>query len=399
MLGRTLGRPAAVSRPGPYARAAAGYRQLSWPDPIPVRGKFPPVTGYTGYTGYTGASVTDTDVARWSTGAEGHWNIALRLPGGVVGIDVDHYDDKHGADTLAKATAELGDLPATWSISARGADQPSRIHLFRVPVDSDWSSAQAILRSRFGNDIDVIWCNWRYAVAAPSTHPASGKLYAWYNPQGSANGKAPGRMTSPSYLARGSRHSPTPTAPGSPRRRKGPGRPGETGGFDLEAFIQRHPRCSRSTQERPWPGGGRRWVLNVCPVNPDHTDRSAFIGRRGDGVIVAACLHKSCTWDWQQLRALLEIMADEPQGEPAAAGLLTIQAAGTRPEGDRPLPLVDGLLTQGELLVLGAGRGIGKTWWGMDLAHQLARGQGKVMGTYTVRRAVRVLYCHGELDP
>jgi RecA-family ATPase len=63
------------------------------------------------------------------------------------------------------------------------------------------------------------------------------------------------------------------------------------------------------------------------------------------------------------------------------------------------LPLVDGLLQEGELLVLGAGRGIGKSWWGMDLAHQLARGQGRVMGTYAVRQPARVLYCHGELDP
>jgi AAA domain len=79
--------------------------------------------------------------------------------------------------------------------------------------------------------------------------------------------------------------------------------------------------------------------------------------------------------------------------------VLPTQPAGTRPDGERPLPLIDGLLQEGELLVLGAARGIGKTWWGMDIVHQLARGHGKVMGTYTVRRAARVLYCHGELDP
>jgi len=89
----------------------------------------------------------------------------------------------------------------------------------------------------------------------------------------------------------------------------------------------------------------------------------------------------------------------DPQDDPAVAEQLTTQAAGTRPAGERPRPLVDGLLAEGELLALGAARGIGKTWWGMDLAHQLARGHGRVMGTYTVRQAARVLYAHGELDP
>ena len=78
--------------------------------------------------------------------------------------------------------------------------------------------------------------------------------------------------------------------------------------------------------------------------------------------------------------------------------LLATQPAGTVPGRPRPLPLVDGLLDQGELFVLGAARGIGKSWFGHDLADQLARGHGKVMGTYTVRRPARVLYCHGEAD-
>jgi hypothetical protein len=78
--------------------------------------------------------------------------------------------------------------------------------------------------------------------------------------------------------------------------------------------------------------------------------------------------------------------------------ILRTQSAGTRPEGERPEPLIEGLLNQGEFLVLGAARGVGKSWWGMDIGHQLARGHGKVMGTFTVRRAVRVLYCHGEPD-
>jgi AAA domain len=88
--------------------------------------------------------------------------------------------------------------------------------------------------------------------------------------------------------------------------------------------------------------------------------------------------------------------ATQPDGKEPA--LLAVQPAGTKPARPRPETLVDGLLQQGELLVLGAARGIGKSWWGMDLARQLAQGAGRVMGAFTVRRPARVLYCHGEID-
>jgi hypothetical protein len=108
----------------------------------------------------------------------------------------------------------------------------------------------------------------------------------------------------------------------------------------------------------------------------------------------------------EYLSATQEWLCGEPECDdrPAppwygAPDRLLTQQAGTQPDKPRPLPLVDGLLQEGELLVLGAARGIGKSWWGMDLGHQLARGHGRVMGTYTVRHAARVLYCHGELDP
>lgn len=99
---------------------------------------------------------------------------------------------------------------------------------------------------------------------------------------------------------------------------------------------------------------------------------------------------------------LAEAKADREWGLRADAteteGLPT-QSAGTKPDRPRPGTLVDSLLDEGELLVLGAARGVGKSWWGMDLARQLAVGTGRFMGAYTVRQAARVLYCHGELDP
>jgi hypothetical protein len=78
--------------------------------------------------------------------------------------------------------------------------------------------------------------------------------------------------------------------------------------------------------------------------------------------------------------------------------LLAYFHAGEPPPGDRPAILVDGILDAGDLVVLGAGRAYGKSWWGMTLADMLARGVGRFMGVFQVHRSARVLYCHGELD-
>lgn len=44
----------------------------------------------------------------------------------------------------------------------------------------------------------------------------------------------------------------------------------------------------------PWQDKGRKWVFDVCPWNPDHTDRSAYVLQFNSGAIVAGCLHKNC---------------------------------------------------------------------------------------------------------
>lgn len=77
----------------------------------------------------------------------------------------------------------------------------------------------------------------------------------------------------------------------------------ETLSFSLTAFIARHFPNAKPT---PY-NGGTKWVLDVCPFNPDHNDRSAVITQTSEGRIGFVCHHNGCSGKtWHDLRTLLE---------------------------------------------------------------------------------------------
>jgi hypothetical protein len=119
-------------------------------------------------------------------------NLGWHVPPGLVGIDVDAYEDKTGALTRSRLESELGPLPATVSSTARG-DGPSRIHFFRVPVGTELNGVLEAVhpdgsRTR---DVEVVQEHHRYAVVWPSVHPGTGGVYRWYLPDGTALDGAP----------------------------------------------------------------------------------------------------------------------------------------------------------------------------------------------------------------
>lgn len=152
-----------------YGARAGAYLKRGWA-PIPVTGKFPPVAGATGEHG----TVTPEKIAGWISTHPAH-NLALRATDWVA-LDVDHYGDKRGGDTLAEYVARLGRLPATWSSTARG-EGPSRQYFFRVPEGTR-------LVTKIGADIEVVQHRHRYSVVAPSVHPDTGQPYRWWTPAG-----------------------------------------------------------------------------------------------------------------------------------------------------------------------------------------------------------------------
>jgi P4 family phage/plasmid primase-like protien len=134
--------------------------------PLPYGKKKSPPDGF---TGYTGIDPSYADCQSWSE--DGRHNLGLRVPDGVVGIDVDHYDGKAGGDTLANLVTRHGALPATWLSTSR-SDGISGIRVYRVPPGT-------ILPTKMPG-IEFIQPHHRYIVAWPSIHP-EGRMYRWIN--------------------------------------------------------------------------------------------------------------------------------------------------------------------------------------------------------------------------
>lgn len=160
------------------ADAVWAYRAAGWsPLPLDAGAKGPPPDGF---TGRDGARPTAIDIAGWlEDGAYG--NVAIRLPKGVVGLDVDDYGSKTGARTLDHLVDRLGPLPDAPISTAR--EGRSGILLFRVPLDLE-------LATTAGDGIDVIQAHHRYLVVWPSMHP-EGQRYRWDQPAASQVGPVP----------------------------------------------------------------------------------------------------------------------------------------------------------------------------------------------------------------
>ena len=88
---------------------------------------------------------------------------------------------------------------------------------------------------------------------------------------------------------------------------------------------------------------------------------------------------------------------DEGPDEPR---LLNIRWTSTYATDPPPLedPIIEGLLNAGEFMVVGAERGIGKTWLGYNIASLLATGDGPLFGRLPIPKKRKVLYLQGELD-
>jgi hypothetical protein len=185
----------------PYASAARAYLEAGYsPLPLPPGRKYPPPPGWTG----AGRPMADLDQVRCWMQSDPAGNIALRLPEGVIGVDLDLYDDASKDHPAAERQtawreleAHLGPLPPSLRATSRD-DGVSGIRLYRVPPE--WKGAGILPaapvceghplpdgREATPGDLvspgEVIQHHHRYMVAPPSVHP-SGRPYRWLGSNG-----------------------------------------------------------------------------------------------------------------------------------------------------------------------------------------------------------------------
>lgn len=163
----------------PYGSAWQTWNSKGWPVLVlPAGRKASPPRGF---TGYDSVDASYADLHAWSedrpTG-----NIAIRMPVGVVGVDIDAYEKagkiKTGDATIARWEQETGvRFPATWRITSRGADNPSGKLLYRVPEGVRLITAEG--------DVELLQRHHRYAVTAPSRNDDDGgSVVRVYAPDG-----------------------------------------------------------------------------------------------------------------------------------------------------------------------------------------------------------------------
>ncbi len=71
----------------------------------------------------------------------------------------------------------------------------------------------------------------------------------------------------------------------------------------VQQFIDDHLSHCSPQAAQPYDSGWK-WVLGVCPFNPEHTDRSAVVTIKADGVLGFRCQHDGCKGNnWKALRA------------------------------------------------------------------------------------------------
>lgn len=382
-----------------------------------------------GYTGAGGAWPTRADIDGWAR-RQPDGNIALRMPRDVIGIDIDLYRHADARTVLEEAT---GSLPPTWCSTSRV--DGSGIRFYRVPCPSAvtvWASAPV-------PGVEIIQHHHRYAVVWPSLHP-EGRPYLWVDEASGEIAERPpeiDELTELPWQAIAALTQPRDT--GTPRTPVA----FDMAAGDMSVTVERrllgavaatrgdrgsrHDAACRDVcallrlAERGEPGVPRAldtlrdaFVAAVAPDRPRpgaaETEFDAIV--TGARQLIAATVGRIPTrterdMEWQRLRAVTL----GPPADPSDIAAKTFPGGVTSPGieirwvndiAEEPTPeppvLIDGFMRQGEMLVLGAPRAIGKSWLAMNIATMLARGEGKLFGHLPVRRKARVLLCQGELD-
>ena len=164
----------------PYGDTAMAYFDAGWlPFPLHEKQKEKPPVGYTGWV--QNKKVNRAQVQRWIK-SHTKGNVSTQSIPGYVAPDLDYYKNQAAKDQWDAIREEMGDLPDTWTSSARD-DGISGIRHYRVPEHAQglhWPGT-------IGDAIQFCHVGHRYPVLPPSLHPkldadGNNMVYKWYPP-------------------------------------------------------------------------------------------------------------------------------------------------------------------------------------------------------------------------
>lgn len=230
-------------------------------------------------------------------------------PSGISASDAEHEAALAKAETIATALGEDGWPEPIIADSGNGAHLLYRIDL---PTD-DGGLVERCLRAladRFDDEavtIDRKVFNLARICRLYGTTACKGDHTAERPHRRSRIVKVPSELLVVEKAKLDALAGPAPMAAPDSDSRERTSRKGAR--FDVAAWIREYDFKMTGPDRWRDRNGDEcdRWVFDVCPFNPEHTNRSAFILQFPNGAISAGCHHNGCAGkDWHALREVVE---------------------------------------------------------------------------------------------
>lgn len=301
------------------------------------------------------ATTADADIIRR------RWlpiDIDVKRPSGISSSDQEHDAALQAAGRIARYLSEVCGFPA-----AVRADSGNGAHLlYRIDLPNDEESGTLIKRclQALGAMFDRQPGEDRpgYEVDQTTFNPARiWKLYGTKARKGDNTPERPHRrarilempdaieVVRPEALATLAAQAPEEEQTRQPVRQRFTG---SGPGIDLDGWLREYGASLPAYQAKSSPGMRSFYVFDVCPWDSSHRDRSAFMGQRTDGPLVAGCHHNGCSGrTWQDLRDLVEPKRPktiptrtQPEPRPAAPERVPASVEDREPSGPPEAPTI-----------------------------------------------------------
>jgi len=166
--------------------------------------------------------------------------------------------------------------------------------------------------------------------------------------------------------------------------------------FDIEHFIANYLKARDPVAHE----GGRKWLLEECPFNPDHTAPDAAVFQRTNGSLGFRCLHATCAdKGWKELRERFEPQegrhskqkSQQKAKQPPPLATFEFETGRNvfEHEDEPAIAIIEGLFWNGLTLLVGRPKS-GKSW--LTLQAAIAVACGKPLAGWLRANKGRVLY-------